>query len=141
MPLFLERQPENSPSRAELPTRVLVVDREPLILWSVCSALASAGFDAVPAATRDDARRLAALWPPPKVVLLDIDPNGQGRELLTDIAAIYPDCTFVVMSTARHGGLAGVRVDGLRVIEKPFDLDGLVAVVADAARTRERVNP
>ena len=123
MPLFLERLPKNSPPGGELPTRVLVVDREPLIRWSVCTALASAGFDAVPAATRDDARRLAALWPPPKVVLLDIDPNGQGRELLADIAKIYPDCAFVVMSTARLGGLAGVHVDGLRVIEKPFDLD------------------
>jgi DNA-binding response OmpR family regulator len=136
MPLFLERLPKNSPPGGELPTRVLVVDHEPLIRWAVCTALAAAGFDAVPAGTRDEARRLAAEWPPPKVALLDIDPDGQGRELLADIAAIYPDCTFVVMSTARRGGLSGVRVEGLRVVEKPFDLDGLVAVVAEAAQRR-----
>jgi DNA-binding response OmpR family regulator len=136
MPLFLERLPKISPPVGEVPTRVLVVDHEPLIRWAVCTALAAAGFDAVPAGTRDEARRLAAEWPPPKVALLDIDPDGQGRELLADIAAIYPDCTFVVMSTARRGGLSGVRVEGLRVIEKPFDLGSLVAVVADAAQRR-----
>jgi DNA-binding response OmpR family regulator len=134
MPLFLERLPKNSPPGGELPTRVLVVDHEPLIRWAVCTALAAAGFDAVPAGTRDEARRLAAEWPPPKVALLDIDPDGQGRELLADIAAIYPDCTFVVMSTARRGGLSGVRVEGLRVVEKPFDLGILVAVVAAAGQ-------
>ena len=140
MPLFLERLPKNSPPGGELPTRVLVVDREPLIRWAVCTALTAAGFDAVPAGTRDEARRVAAEWPPPKVALLDIDPDGQGRELLADIAAIYPTCTFIVMSTARRGGLSGLRVEGLRVIEKPFDLDGLVAVVSEASQ-RSALDP
>ena len=136
MPVFPQKQAKESPPGGGVSTRVLVVDNEPLIRWAVCSALAAAGFDAVPAGTRDEARRVAAQWPPPKVALLDIDPDGQGRELLADIAHIYPGCTFIVMSTARRGGLSGVRVEGLRVIEKPFDLDGLVAVVAEAAQRR-----
>ena len=138
MATSLERFAKDSPAGARLPTRILVMDQEPLIRWAVCSGLSAAGFDAIPASTCDEARRLAAEWPPPKVALLNVDPDGQGRELLADIAAIYPDCAFVVMSTARRGSLSGVHVDGLRVIEKPFDLDGLVAVVADAAEARGR---
>lgn len=136
MAIFLEKHAKESPPGGGVSTRVLVVDHEPLIRWAVCTALTEAGFDAVPAGTGEEARRVAAEWPPPKVALLDIDPDGQGRELLAEIAAIYPACTFIVMSTARRGRLSGVRVEGLCVIEKPFDLDGLVAVVAEAARRR-----
>ena len=93
---------EKSPiARAVIPTRVLVVDEEPLIRWAVCSALTAAGFDAVSAADAGEASRLATQWPPPKVVLFDlISSDPSGVDLLFDIRCIYPDCRFVVMTAA-----------------------------------------
>lgn len=120
---------KNSTSREGIPIRVLVVDDESLIQWSVCTALAAAGFDAVAARTADDARRIAAEWPPPKVVVLDIRPDGDGRELVTDIRKIYPGCRFLVMSTARRAGVIWPQTTGVQSVEKPFDLSEIVRLV------------
>src|SRR5687767_2173120 len=80
----------------------------------------------------DEARRLAAEWPPPKVAVLDIHPDGRGCELVTDARAIYSDCRFVLMSTARRDATGTADEDSIRIIEKPFELSCLVAQVADA---------
>lgn len=125
---------KNSTARGVIPIRVLVVDDEPLIQWSVCTALVAAGFDAVAARTAEEARRCAAEWPPPKVVVLDIHPDGGGRELMTDIRKIYPDCRFLVMSTARRSGDAWPQTNGVQTVEKPFDLAEVVRLVDQAAQ-------
>ena len=126
-------------SRAIVPTRVLVVDYEPLIRWSVCTALAAAGFDAVAASHAQEARRLSAEWPPPKVALLDLRfPKSEGWELVDDIRLMYPDCRFLIMTTApRGGGSETRRTNGVEVIEKPFDLARLVDVITALAEAPE----
>jgi CheY-like chemotaxis protein len=118
----------------KVPLRVLVCDEELLIRWSVGSALTAAGFDVVSASTPEEARSLAAEWPPPRVALLDMPPDRRGRELLTDIRAVYPRCRFFLMSTARQDPSGAMPEEGIRTIEKPFDLANLVAQVADAAQ-------
>lgn len=128
-------------ARAVIPTRVLVVDEEPLIRWSVCSALAAEGFDPVSAADTADAARLAAQWPPPKVVLFDLksaDPAGFG--LLLAIRCVYPDCRFVVMTTAPDWPPDWIRAEGVGWIQKPFDLTQVVDVVGDLATRRSWVD-
>ena len=132
IPLFAR---EKTPiSREVVPTRVLVVDSEPLIRWSVCTALAGAGFDAVAAADGAEASRIAAEWPPPKVAILDLRcPDTEGHDLVRAIRAVYPDCRFLMMTTAQRGGATGRRGGGVEVIEKPFDLGRLVDVVTALA--------
>ena len=125
---------KNFTARGLIPIRVLVIDDEPLIQWSVCTALAAAGFEAVGARSAEEARRFAAEWPPPKVVVLDIRPDGQGRELVTDIRKIYPDCRFLVMSTARRSGVAWPQTSGVQTVEKPFDLAEVVRLVDQAVQ-------
>lgn len=133
MPLSLQPAGKKSTIRELIPVRVLVVDDEPLIRWSVCMALAAAGFEAMPAHSAEDARRLAAEWPPPKVVLLDMPPDGAGCALIAEIRSIYPDCRFLVMSTTR-GCCADLNVTGVQTIEKPFDLAEIVRLVDEAVR-------
>ena len=120
---YLEREKTLSP-RAIVPTRVLVVDGEPLIRWSICAALAAAGFDAVAASNAAEATRIANEWPPPRVVLVDLrHPDVEGRELLAHIRSVYPDCRFLIMTTDPGAlGLDKRRADGVEVVEKPFDL-------------------
>jgi DNA-binding NtrC family response regulator len=125
--------------RGIVPTRVLVVDNEPLIRWSVCAALAAAGFDAVAAADAAEACRLVAEWPPPKVALLDLcSPDTEGQELVRHIRNVYSDCRFLMMTTARRGGSREAqRPGGVEVIEKPFDLGQLVHAVSALAEVPE----
>jgi two-component system KDP operon response regulator KdpE len=124
----------NSAPRGIVPVRVLVVDDEPLIRWSICVALTAAGFDADSAATADEARRLAAAGVPPRVVLLDVHPDGQPQPLIDQIRAISPDSRFLVMTTARRGSGTPGPFGDVNVIEKPFDLAHLVAAIAELAR-------
>lgn len=122
----------NFTDRGVIRTRVLVVDDEPLIQWSVCAALAAAGFDAVAARTPDEARRVAAELPAPQVVVLDIHPDGAGRELMADLRQMNPACRFLAMSTARRAGAAWSQLEGVQIVEKPFDLAEVVRLVVDS---------
>ena len=118
--------------------RVLVVDDEPLIRWSICVALAAAGFDADSASTADEARRLAAAGAPPRVVLLDVHPDGQPQPLIDQIRAICPDSRFLVMSTARQTTGTLHHFGDVQIVEKPFDLMDLVAAVSELSRAGSR---
>ena len=123
-------------SRAIVPTRVLVVDSEPLIRWSICAALAAAGFDAVAAADAAEVGRLATEWPSPRVVLVDLrQPDADGAALLACIRAVYPECRFLIMTTEpRAAGIDASRSNGVDVIEKPFDLGRIVERVVRLAQ-------
>lgn len=129
-------------SRAVIPTRVLVVDGEPLIRWSICTALAAEGFDAVDAADAADASRLAAEWPPPRVVLFDLrSPDPAGLAVLSAIQAVYPDCRFLIMTTARDWPPESFPGEGVELMQKPFDLTQLVRVVSGLATRASGAGP
>lgn len=131
--IALQPAGKNPTPREIVRTRVLVIDDEPLIRWSLCTALAAAGFDAVGAHTEEEARRLAAEWPPPKVVLIDIGADGKGWGLITEIRRIYANCRFIGMSTARRGAV-WLQCEGVEMIEKPFELAGVVMMVVGLCR-------
>jgi DNA-binding response OmpR family regulator len=125
---------KKSAQRGLIPARVLVIDGEPLIRWSLCVALTAAGFDADSASTPDEARRLAGVGAAPRVVLLDVHPNGQAQPLIDQIRAISPDSRFLVMSTARQTTDTLRRFGDVQIVEKPFDLMNLVSAVSELAR-------
>jgi two-component system KDP operon response regulator KdpE len=129
---------KKSALRGQVPSRVLVVDPEPLVRWSICVALAAAGFDAESAATAEEARVAVAAGEGPRVVLLDVLPNAQPQPLMDQIRAINPDTRFAVLTTARQGSPALQPLADVQVIEKPFDLAALVSVVTELARANSR---
>ncbi len=115
------------------PQRVLVVDEEPLIRWSLCAALAAEGFHAVPTADLAGACRLAAELLP-RVVLFDLRaPDRDGLAALSDMRRVHPDCRFIIMTTARNCALRYAFNDGVQLIEKPFDLARVVRLVRELA--------
>ena len=115
--------------RPPIPNRVLIVDDEPLILWSLCTALEAAGFEAVSASNGVEARHAAAEWPPPRVAVVDLLGINDAGDLLEFVRRIYPDCKFVLMTTARRG-LTEHDNDWVRVVEKPFDLHKLITLIS-----------
>ena len=121
-------------ARAVIPTRVLVVDEEPLIRWSLCSMLVADGFDAVSAADTTEAGRVASQWPPPKVVLFDLTgADAAGAELLFAVRCVNPDCRFIVMTAASDRPPDAILKQGIEWIQKPFDLRDVLRVVEDLA--------
>ena len=114
--------------RGEFPSRVLIVDGEPLIRWSLAVGLRLGGFDTIAASTGAQAVALAGTSPQPDAILLDLDLFGADPAvLLADLKSVAPDCRFVLMTT----GEGNVFPDGsnTRVIKKPFDLGDVVRVV------------
>ena len=124
---------KQSAPRGFFPTRVLVIDPEPLIRWSICMALAAAGFDADSAATVEEAGQVSAAGGAPRVMLLDVHPDAPPQPQIERIRAVSPDCRLIVMSTARHTGRLMKPFEDVHVIEKPFDLATLVSVVTALA--------
>ena len=119
--------------RADLPGRVLVVDDEALVCWSLASGLRQAGYLTDTASTGAEALLLARVRPHPDAVVLDsrlhdCDPSI----LLRQLRGIAPSCRFVVMTTDRHD-LPPAPYDAL-IVRKPFDLCDVVRQVGVEVR-------
>lgn len=126
--------------RDPISSRILVVDDESLIRWSLCTGLHTAGFDAVCARSAEEARRVASNWPPPRVAIVDLAHDGEARELMGEISHIYPACRFVLMTTAnRH--VPHEHGDNVEVIEKPFDLPRVVSLIKHLLEPSEAPPP
>ena len=115
--------------RAEIHPRVLVIDEEPLVRWSLVAGLRHAGFDAVPAATPEEARALGL--PSPDVVLLDVRLWGKDPQHLVDeIRSICTRCRLLLLAVEGQEVPVPDWKD-VDVIRKPFDLNVVVRRVAE----------
>ena len=117
--------------RAEIPARVLIIDDEPLIRWSLSAGLRLEGFDAVTAASAEEARSLAGQWPSPDVVLLDLRLyDTDVCALIEDLRRAAPGCRFLALTTSgKDAQRCGIPIQGVTVITKPFDLAEVVSLV------------
>lgn len=106
--------------------RVLVVDDEPLIRWSLAETLAECG-DIVTEAGSGEAALCALITPgtPPDVVLLDYSlPDVQDLSLLAEIRRRSPATRVIVMSAYYTKELAAdaLALGASRVVGKPIDI-------------------
>ena len=116
--------------RAEFPRRVLVIDNEPLVRWSLTAGLRDAGLEAVSTGDANEARALASRRPPDAVLLdarlWDTDPTI----LLRDLLAAAPGCRILILAVeGQELALPGGDVD---IVTKPFDLNAVVQRVQAA---------
>ena len=116
--------------------RVLIVEDEALIRWSLTQTLVDAGATVVEAADlRSAMDALRAGAPGFDVVVLDVRlPDGSGLGLLATIRRLRP-ATRVLMMTA-HGTpalLAEARALGAYgVVDKPFELHAMAGLILGA---------
>jgi DNA-binding NtrC family response regulator len=116
--------------------RVLVVDDELLIRWSLSEGLSKAGFDVVEA---EDARGALARFAPDAVpidaVILDLRlPDSADLGVLRRIRELAPEVPVIMMTAY---GTAETTEDALglgawHVVSKPFDVHRVVKLVEDA---------
>lgn len=122
--------------RGEVPARVLIVDDEPLVCWALSAGLRAAGFDAVAATDAATAMALAAVRPPPAVILVDVALRGaEGPRLRARLRAAVPAACMVPMAL-RDQEVPREASATADVIRKPFDLSDVVRrVCAITGRT------
>jgi DNA-binding NtrC family response regulator len=116
--------------------RVLVVEDEPLIRWSIAETLERMGHTVTEADDAESAIRTLADTPGRvDVVLLDYRlPDSNDLKLLARIRQLAPD-SAVLMMTAY--GTPDVTRDALElgaygVVDKPFDMQDLEPMLLDA---------
>lgn len=129
MPPSTHGEIRRSPDK--FPGRVLVVDDEALVRWSLATGLREAGFETETVSTGAEAVALARMVPHPDAVVLDSRLHQCDTTLLLrQLRTAAPACRFLVMTTERHEG-APPEYDAL-VIRKPFDLSDVVTMVNHA---------
>lgn len=120
-------------------TRILVVDDEHLIRWSLEQNLKKQGYEVLTSGSGEDALRIAR-EEQPDLVLLDIQlPGISGLEVLEKLKEI--DDEIVVIMVTAHGGLetavTAMRLGAYDYINKPFNLDEMAIVIRKALETSD----
>ena len=112
--------------------RVLVVDDEPLIRWSIAETLGAAGHRVTEA--QDAASALQALVdaPDPDLVLLDFRlPDSNDLGLLAKIRQVAPAAAVIMMTAFGTPDVTAgaLSLGASKVLNKPFNMHDLEDVV------------
>ena len=119
--------------------RVLIVDDEALVRWSLAETLSDRGYTVTEAADGLSAlKAISESSHPFDVVLLDYRlPDSNDLNLLANVRRLAPD-SQVIMITA-HSSPELIRdatdLGVVRVINKPFELESLATLVSQARAT------
>jgi CheY-like chemotaxis protein len=115
-----------------IPARVLVVDDEPLIRWSVTETLAGLGLDVAQAGDAASALRHITRPPAFDVVLLDLRlPDMRDLSLLATLRQLQPDASIILMTAFGGDDVVerAIALGATAVLNKPFELGTLVDAV------------
>ena len=119
--------------------RILVVDDEHLIRWSLEQSLKRQGYEVSTAASGEDALRVLR-DDPPDLMLLDVQlPGINGLDVLEKVKEIAEE-VIVIMITALgvlETAVKAMRMGAYDYINKPFNLDELAIVIKKALETGE----
>lgn len=119
--------------------RILVVDDEHLIRWSLEQSLKRQGYEVSTAASGEDALRVLR-DDPPDLMLLDVQlPGINGLDVLEKAKELAEE-VIVIMVTALgvlETAVKAMRMGAYDYINKPFNLDELAIVIKKALETGE----
>jgi DNA-binding NtrC family response regulator len=115
--------------------RVLIVDDEPLIRWSMSETLTQTGHTVTEASDAKETLQRLANDPPPDVILLDYRlPDSNDLKLLETIRRVAPHSS-VVMMTAFGSPMVqtgALERGAFRVMTKPLEMRELSVLVRQA---------
>jgi DNA-binding NtrC family response regulator len=115
--------------------RILVVDDEPLIRWSVSETLAAHGHVVVDSGDAIGARRAIDGDTLFDVVLLDYRlPDSDDLALLAWIRDASPSAQIILMTAFGNPEMVRGALDlgAYKVIDKPFEMQAIADLVAEA---------
>lgn len=116
--------------------RVLVVDDEPLIRWSLVETLAELGHVAIEAG--DGASALRALEDEAAFDAIVLDyrlPDSNDLTLLATIRQRAPQCPVIMMTAFGTPEVTSgaLKLGAYRIVPKPFDMHDMATLVQQAA--------
>lgn len=119
--------------------RVLVVDDEALIRWSIVETLTDLGCSVVEAGDGQGAlRTLAAQSKPLDVILLDYRlPDSDNLTLLSTIRRMAPASQVIMMTAFGTPDVVrgALNLGAHRVMSKPFEMREIAAAVQQVSRS------
>jgi two-component system response regulator AtoC len=124
--------------------RVLVVDDEKLIRWSVAERLQRDGYEVLSAESGEQALQMLASTPP-DLMLLDVRlPGMDGVETLQRALSLHPELAVLMMSAHSTVDIAvdAMKHGAVDFLVKPFPFQALDAAVERAiatSRTRREI--
>jgi two-component system, NtrC family, response regulator AtoC len=124
--------------------RILVVDDEKLIRWSVAERLQRDGYEVLSAESGEQALEMVAATPP-DLVLLDVRlPGIDGVQTLQKALSLHPEMVVLMMSAHSTVDIAveAMKHGAVDFLVKPFpfqQLDAAVGRALAAARTRRQI--
>jgi DNA-binding NtrC family response regulator len=116
--------------------RVLVVDDEALIRWSLAQTLEDCGCEVEQASDASGALARAASGEAFDVILLDFRlPDSSDLGLLAKLRRLLPGAAVVLMSAYSTPDVAQGALDlgAVRVVSKPFEMDDMATLVAQVS--------
>lgn len=120
--------------------RVLVVDDEPLIRWSLSETLADNGYQVVETADGQGARTAMNVAAREfDVVLLDLRlPDTEDLSLLASLRRLSPHAQIILMTAFGTPDVArgALELGAFRVVNKPFEMEDVASLVAQAHAAR-----
>lgn len=127
---------ENPPTRENsAPVRVLVVDDEALIRWSIAETLRGSSFEVVEASDGREAMDVLKNHRPVDVILLDYRlPDSNDLRLLASIRQTAPAAPVIMMTAFGTPEVVRGALDlgAVSVINKPFEMGEIAAIVSRA---------
>ena len=122
--------------------RILVVDDELLIRWSISQTFAARGHTVIEAADGRSARQtVAGQRERPDAIVLDYRlPDSDDLALLEDLTRSNPGRPIILMTAYAPPELIenALKRGAAAVLTKPFDLSDLEHIVASACRSAVR---
>jgi DNA-binding NtrC family response regulator len=116
--------------------RILVVDDELLIRWSVAETLGQLGHIVVEAGDAREALQRLSTGPIPDIILLDYRlPDSNDLALLETIRRVAPTSRVIMMTAYGTPEMHAdaLRLGAFRVISKPIEMADMAPLVEQAS--------